>query len=92
MLILWKRKLVVLEVLSFLELLEYIFFHCPRLVLFIFYSYFLDKDKPIIVDSMEEEKPAETQPEPAPVKKGNFAEMMLKRMGWKGEGHGMLGK
>jgi splicing factor 45 len=47
----------------------------------------LDKDKTIIVESIEEEvvKP------PEPVKKGNFAEMMMKRMGWKGEGHG-LGK
>jgi splicing factor 45 len=46
-----------------------------------------DKDKTIIVES-EEIKP---EPQPEPVKKGNFAEMMMKRMGWKGEGHG-LGK
>lgn len=41
--------------------------------------------------SGEPNKTEETETQPQPVKKGNFAEMMLKKMGWKGEGHG-LGK
>jgi len=50
-----------------------------------------DKDKPVIVESEEMIPEPQPQSQPEPVKKGNFAEMMMKRMGWKGEGHG-LGK